>query len=86
MSKDWMHFKAFPTASRSDVKLILYTSTTSQRYMVAIRTTETSRAAYSRALTIASLASMLIWTSALAASSDADAISDWAFSRLALAA
>lgn len=41
---------------------------------------------YSRALTMASLASMLIWTSALAASSDAPANSDWAFSRLALAA
>lgn len=54
--------------------------------MSAALTTETSPTAYSRALTMASLASMLIWTSALAASSDADAISDWAFSRLALAA
>lgn len=41
---------------------------------------------YSRALMIASLASMLICTSALAASSDVPANADWAFSRLALAA
>lgn len=40
---------------------------------------------YSKALTIASLASMLIFTSALAASSDIPAKSAWAFSRLALA-
>lgn len=41
---------------------------------------------YSRALMIASLASMLICTSALAASSEVPTSADWAFSRLALAA